>query len=293
MEYTYYPGCSLEVSNKAYDISARNVAKALGADLVELEDWNCCGATNYMSVRELRSFAISARNLALAEKKNNKDLVTVCSACYTTLNKTHKYMKEDAKLRGQVNDALSAVDLKYDCNVNVRHLLDVFVNDVGIENIVSKMKVPLKGLNVIPYYGCQLTRPNATFDDAEFPMTMDVLFKALGANVVDYPLKTKCCGGMLMTTADKVALKLVRSLLDCAVKKGGDVIITPCPLCHFNLDAYQDNVNKMFGTNFAVPILFFTQLVGVALGLSGQELALGQEIVPAEKVLSAYMGGRQ
>jgi heterodisulfide reductase subunit B len=245
-----------------------------------------------MSVRELRSFAISARNLALAEKLN-KDLVTVCSACYTTLNKTHKYMEEDAKLRAEINDALSAVDLKYDCTIKVRHLLDVMVNDIGIDEIAAKAKVKLEGLHVVPYYGCQLTRPNATFDDAEFPMTMDTLFTALGANVVDYPLKTKCCGGMLMTTAEKVALKLVKNLLDSAVKKGADCIVTPCPLCHFNLDAYQDNINKMFGTNFAVPILFFTQLVGVALGLSGQEIALGQEIVPAEQTLSAYMGGRQ
>ncbi|UCF78770.1 MAG: CoB--CoM heterodisulfide reductase iron-sulfur subunit B family protein [Candidatus Eiseniibacteriota bacterium] len=292
MDYTYYPGCSLEVSNKAYDISARNVVKALGANLVELEDWNCCGATNYMSVRELRSFAISARNLALAEKQN-RDVVTACSACFTTLNKTHSYMEGNAKLRGEVNDALSAVDLKYDCKIKVRHLLDVLVNDIGIENIASKTKVKLEGLRVVPYYGCQLTRPNATFDDAEFPTTMDALFKALGAEVVDYPLKTKCCGGMLMTTAEKVALKLVKNLLDCAVKRQAHCIVTPCPLCHFNLDAYQDNVNKMFGTNFAVPTLFFTQLIGVALGLSGQDIALGQEIVPAGGVLSSYMGGRQ
>ncbi|KPJ59303.1 MAG: hypothetical protein AMJ46_11715 [Latescibacteria bacterium DG_63] len=292
MDYTYYPGCSLEVSNKAYDISARNVAKALGANLIELEDWNCCGATNYMSVRELRSFAISARNLALAQKEN-RDLVTVCSACYTTLNKTHQYMEADGKLKAEINNALSAVNLKYDGDLKVRHLLDVFVNDIGIENIAKKVKVPLKGLRVVPYYGCQLTRPNATFDDAEFPTTMDTLFRALGADVVDYPLKTKCCGGMLMTTAEKVALKLVRNLLDCAVKRGVDCIVTPCPLCHFNLDAYQNNVNKMFGTNFAVPILFFTQLTGVALGLSGREIALGQEIVPAEEALSVYMGGRQ
>ncbi len=292
MDYTYYPGCSLEVSNKAYDISARNVAKALGANLIELEDWNCCGATNYMSVRELRSFAISARNLALAEKLN-RDVVTACSACYTTLNKTHQYMENDAELRAKVNDALSAVDLKYDCNIKVRHLLDVLVNDLGIENIAKKVKVKLEGLRVVPYYGCQLTRPNATFDDAELPTTMDSLFAALGADVVDYSLKTKCCGGMLMTTADKVALKLVKSLLSYAVKQKADCIVTPCPLCHFNLDAYQDNVNKMFGTNFAVPTLFFTQLIGVALGLSAQEIALGQEIVPAEKALSGYMGGKQ
>ncbi len=291
MDYTYYPGCSLEVSNKAYDQSARGVSKALGANLIELEDWNCCGATNYMSVRELRSFAISARNLALAEKLK-RDLVTVCSACYTTLSKTHHYLADNEKLRADVNDALSAVQLNYGGTVNVRHLLDVYVNDVGIDNIAAKAKKKLTGLRVAPYYGCQITRPHATFDDAEFPVTMDKLFAALGADVTDYPLKAKCCGGMLMTTAENVALKLTKSLLDCAVRGKADCIVTTCPLCHFNLDAYQDKVNRMFGTNFSVPILYFTQLIGVALGMNGKEISLGQELVPAEKVLSAYMGGK-
>jgi heterodisulfide reductase subunit B len=298
MEYTYYPGCSQEVSNKAYDVSARNVSRALDANLVELEDWNCCGATNYMSVRELRSFAISARNLALAEQKK-RDLVTVCSACYTTLNKTHNYMQSDGKLKAEINDALSAVNLNYEGTTTVRHLLDVLVNDVGIENIARKATVKLDGLCIAPYYGCQMTRPYGTFDDPERPVTMDTLFAALGAGVADYPLRAKCCGGMLMTTADKVALKLVRDLLECAVKNGAKCIVTACPLCHINLDAYQTNVNKTFGTNFSVPILYFTQLVGVALGLSRRELALGKEIVSAERLLSPHLqdklhpGGRQ
>lgn len=291
MEYTYYPGCSQEVSNKAYDLSARNVCKALDANLVELEDWNCCGATNYMSVRELRSFAISARNLALAEREN-RDLVTVCSACYTTLNKTNNYMKSDEKLRTKINDALSAVNLTYGGTTKVRHLLDVLVNDVGIEQIARKAKVKLDGMSIAPYYGCQMTRPYVAFDDPEQPTTMDKLFEALGADVVDFPLRAKCCGGMLMTTADNVALKLVKNLLDCAVKNGAQSIVTACPLCHINLDAYQTKVNKTFGTHFSVSILFFTQLVGVALGLSRQEIALGKEIVSAEKILSPYMDAR-
>ncbi len=298
MDYRYYPGCSQEVSNKAYDTSARNVSKALGANLVELEDWNCCGATNYMSVRELRSFAVSARNLALAEKANAQnpspngnghDLVTVCSACYTTLNKTNKYLEEDAKLKAKVNDALSAVGLTYTGAVRVRHLLDVIVNDIGVENVAAKAKVKLNGLRVAPYYGCQLTRPYATFDDAENPTTMDRLFRALGAEVVDYPVKARCCGGMLMTTAQPVALKLAGSLLDSAVKNGAHCVVTCCPLCHFNLDAYQGDVNRLMGTNLSMPVLFFTQLLGVALGLSRKDILLGKEMVSAEKMLAPYM----
>jgi heterodisulfide reductase subunit B len=291
MEYTYYPGCSLEISAKAYDVSARNVARALDANLVELEDWNCCGATNYMSVRELRSFVISARNLALAEKQK-RDLVTACSACYTTLNKTHRYMETNGKLKEQINDALSTADLKYDGTIRVRHLLDVLINDVGIEAIAAKAKVSLKGLRVVPYYGCQLTRPFGTFDDPESPTSMDRLFGALGAEVVDFSLKTKCCGGMLMTTAEPVALKLVRNLLDLSAKSDADCVVTPCPLCQFNLDAYQDRVNSMFRSHFSIPVLYFTQIVGVALGLSEKEILLGKEIVPAKRVLSSYVGGQ-
>jgi heterodisulfide reductase subunit B len=217
MDYTYYPGCSLEVSNKAYDVSARNVAKALGVNLIELEDWNCCGATNYMSVRELRSFAISARNLALAEKQK-RDLVTVCSACYTTLNKTHKYMESNERLRDQINDGLSAVGLRYDCTIKVRHFLDVLVNDVGVDKVAEKAKAKLGGIRVVPYYGCQLTRPYGTFDDPEFPVYMDKLFEALGADVVtDYPLKT----GWVHADDDRRAGgSAVKSILDAAVKSG-------------------------------------------------------------------------
>ena len=298
MDYTYYPGCSQEVSNKAYDTSARNVSRALGVNLVELEDWNCCGATNYMSVRELRSFAVSARNLALAEKAqagkpsangNGHDLVTVCSACYTTLNKTNKYLEEDAKLKARVQDALSAAGLTYTGAVKVRHLLDVIVNDVGVESVAAKAKVRLDGLRVAPYYGCQLTRPYATFDDAEHPTTMDMLFRALGAEVVDYPVRARCCGGMLMTTAQPVALKLAASLLDVAAKNGANCIVTCCPLCQFNLDAYQGDANRLLGSSLSMPILFFTQLLGVALGLSRSDIMLGKEMVPAGKVLAPYM----
>lgn len=292
MDYTYYPGCSQEVSHKAYDISARNVGKAVGANLIELEDWNCCGATNYMSVRELRSFAISARNLALAEK-HKRDLVTICSACYTTLNKTHKYMEANEHLRDQINDALSAVGLRYDCTIKVRHFLDVLVNDVGVDKIAEQVKVKLSGIKVVPYYGCQLTRPYHAFDDPEIPVTMDRLFEALGADVVtDFPLKTKCCGGMLMTTAEPVALKLVKSILDAAVRSGANCIATPCPLCQFNLDAYQDRVNAMFKTKFSIPVLYFTQLVGTALGLTAKDMLLGKEIVSADRLLASYVGGR-
>jgi heterodisulfide reductase subunit B2 len=291
MKYAYYPGCSLTVSNKAYDVSVRAVAKALDHPLEELTDWNCCGATTFMSVRELYAFAVSARNLALAEARLVTDLLVACSACYTTLNKANIYMSEDADLRKRITGALGAAGLRYDGSVRVRHVLDFLVNDVGREAIESKVVNSLSGLKVAAYYGCQMTRPFDTFDDAEFPVTMDNLLSWTGAEPVNYPLKTRCCGAMLMTTSGKVALDLVHSLLKCAVDNGANVIVTACPLCQFNLEAYQDQVNRTYGTNISIPIAYFTQVLGVAMGIPLQGLELGKELVPTVKAFASYTGG--
>ncbi|MBI5956974.1 MAG: CoB--CoM heterodisulfide reductase iron-sulfur subunit B family protein [Chloroflexi bacterium] len=288
MRYLYYPGCSPTTSNKAYDLSARAVGRALGVELVELDDWNCCGATAYMSVRELSSFVISSRNLALAERQGGGDLVTVCSACLTVLNKASRYMAENEDLRRAVSEALAVVGLQYSGGIRARHLLDVLVHDVGLESIAEKAVNRLGGLRVAPYYGCQVSRPYGTFDDREFPVSMDRLFSHLGAEVVDFPLKAKCCGGMLVSTNEGIALRLIRDLFACAVENGAQVIATVCPLCHINLEAYQGKINKRFKANYSLPIVYFTQLVGAALGLSRRELGLGMELVPTERVLAGY-----
>jgi len=288
MRYLYYPGCSPKTSNKAYDLSARAVGRALGCELIELEDWNCCGATAYMSVQELSAFVIASRNLALAEQQGGGDLATVCSACLTVLNKANRYMAENPDLRKTIGEALAVVGMEYHNGVWARHFLDILVNDVGLETIADRAVNPLQGLRVAPYYGCQMSRPYSTFDDPEFPMTMDHLFARLGAEVVPFPLKARCCGGMLMSTNEEIALRLVRELLACAVEHGAQVIATACPLCHINLEAYQGQVNARFGDHYALPIVYFTQLVGVALGLSKKDLGIGMELVPTEKVFARY-----
>jgi heterodisulfide reductase subunit B len=286
--YLYYPGCSPKTSNKAYDLSARAVGRALGCELVELEDWNCCGATAYMSVQELGAFVIASRNLALAEQQGGGDLATVCSACLTVLNKANHYMVENPDLRKTIGEALAVVGMEYHNGVWARHFLDILVNDVGLETIADRAVNPLQGLRVAPYYGCQMSRPYSTFDDPEFPMTMDHLFARLGAEVVPFPLKARCCGGMLMSTNEEIALRLVQDLLACAVEHGAQVMATACPLCHINLEAYQDQVNARFGDHYALPIVYFTQLVGVALGLSKKDLGIGMELVPTEEVFARY-----
>ena len=279
MKYAYYPGCSLEKTQRGYDASVREVFAALGQELIEIDDWNCCGATVYMSVKETVSVAVSARNLALAERMG-MDVVAPCSSCYTVLAKTNRVLKEIPEIRRDVNEALAEGGLSYSGDTGVRHPLDILMNDVGIEAILQRQKRSLEGLKIAPYYGCQIVRPDKCFDDHENPMLMDTLFKKCGGDVVSYPLKVRCCGGMLMTTFEETALKLTMELLDCATRNGAEVLVTTCPLCHFNLEAYQERINARFGKSFALPILYFTQLLGVALGLEPTRLGLDSSFIP-------------
>jgi len=279
MKYSYYPGCSLEASAKGYDESVHYVFNKLGHELHEIDDWNCCGATYYMATKETTSLVISARNLAIAEKKG-WDIVAPCSSCYTILYKTHYILKNNRILREKVNQALRKVGLEYNLNINVRHPLEVLVNDVGIDTIASEAKKSLDGLKIAQYYGCQIVRPERGLDDKDNPQMMDKLCKALGAENVYFPMKTRCCGGMLMTTYPDVGLGLNKKLLECAEENKADTIVTTCPLCQINLEAYQNKINKKFETDFKMPVLFFTQIVGLALGGSPRELGLHRSLVP-------------
>ena len=286
-EYSYYPGCSAEGANRSYDISARNVAKALGVDLIELEDWNCCGATTYLSVEETRAMALSARNLALVEK-DNRDMVTICNGCFRMLRKTNEAMASKGELSDQLTGALRAADLQYNGTVKVRHLLDVLVTDVGESEIRSRVRKDLKGLKVAPYYGCQLTRPKGSFDDPEFPTSLDSLFSWLGAEPVWYPLKTKCCGGMLMTTQSEVCERLVEKLLRSALQADAECLATICPLCQINLEGYQERIGRRFGTSVDLPILSFTQIMGLAFDIDEKDLLLSDNLTPSEAVVGRY-----
>jgi len=254
-------------------------------ELIELEDWNCCGSTPYNSIDELASFCLSARNLALAEKRGF-DLVTPCSSCYVMLNRTNSHLKEYPQVKAKVDEALAAGNLEYGGTVRARHLLDVLINDIGYDEISSKVERNLSGLKVAPYYGCQIVRPRLGFDHPEFPQSLDKLIASLGGEPVPFPLKSRCCGGALIISEETLVLDLIRKLLDCAVSNGAECLVTVCPLCQTNLDAYQSRVNKRYKTNFSLPILFFTQLMGLAFGLSDEDLGLKTNIVSSKEVLA-------
>jgi heterodisulfide reductase subunit B len=287
--YSYFPGCSSAHGGaKAYDTSTRAVARVLDTELMELEDWNCCGSTPYASVDELASYCCSARNLALAEKRGF-DLVTPCSACYVLLTKTNLALKEYPELRAQVKEALAAGSLEYHGNIKVRHLLDVFANDIGYEQIKSQVKRGLKELKVAPYYGCQIVRPTPGFDHPEFPTSLDKLVTSLGAEAVSFPLKSRCCGGSLIFPEEEAAMNLLYKLFNSAAASGAQCIVTVCPLCQTNLDVFQSKVNSKFKTNFNMPVLFFTQLMGVAFGIDSKQLSLEKCIVSADKALAGFL----
>ena len=283
--YSYYPGCSSKSANRAYEISTLSVAGALGIELEELDDWNCCGATAYVAIHEKRSFVLSARNLSLAEK-TGKDLVAICSGCYLALYKAGKYINENPKLKDDITKALAAGDMSYEGTVKVRHFLDVVVNDVGEQTVRQCVSNKLEGLKVAPYYGCQIGRPFGEIDDAEDPQMMDDLIGWLGGEAVAFPLKAKCCGGLMMTTQTEIGQELTGKILKNARDIGADCIITACPLCQINLEAYQQAVSKTMGTDCSIPVLYFTQLMGVAFGQSPRDLALKDSLTPVEALMT-------
>jgi heterodisulfide reductase subunit B len=283
MKYSYFPGCSLKGLGRAYEESLLPVMKHLGIQLQELDDWNCCGATAYMSVDEHEASVLATRNLAMAEKQGPLDLMTPCSACYLVLNKAKNNIRDFKEVRNSVQVALDKVGMSYTGKTNVRHPLDILFHDVGVEAIKQKVVRPLKGLKVAPYYGCQVVRPYATFDEAWNPITMDRILEALGAEIVHYPLKTKCCGGSLTGTVPEAGLRMSYILLKEAVRRGADVIATVCPLCQFNLDGYHDQIEKKWGAA-RIPTVYFTQLMGLAFGVEPRELGLNRHFVSTRNI---------
>jgi len=297
MSYLYFPGCSLKSTGRAYEESMLACFAKLGEPLEEIEDWNCCGATAYMSISELKAIALSARNLALAQRQSknttHNDLVVPCAACYLGLNKAQHYINESSEIQATVSDALAAAGLSYSNNMKIRHPLDVLINDIGLKQIKEAVTKPLKGYRVACYYGCQLVRPYADFDDQHNPQTMDNLLKALGAEIVDWPLKTRCCGGSLTGTVPDIGLRLSYILLKEASQRGANVVATACPLCQFNLECYQNVMRKRYKEPIKKTVVYFSQLLGLALGISEHELGLHRQFVPLQmpEQVPAVTGG--
>lgn len=291
MKYSYYPGCSLERNAKSYHQSTMAIAPIIGLPLMEIDDWNCCGATEFITVDKMAAFALAGRNLALAAQQSGNgtvNLVAPCSSCFLNLRKTDQILSESPELAEKINTALAEGGLVYEPgSVLARHLLYVVTEDIGLEKIAESITKPLYGLRLAPYYGCMIVRPgfDEVNDNPEYPVALDTLLSILGSEVVDFPVKAHCCGGHMTQISEPTALEMIRRLLKNASDCQADAIVTLCPMCQLNLDAYQISVNRHFGTDYQIPVLYFTQVLGLALGVIPEELGFGSEFVSAESIL--------
>jgi len=284
MAYTYFPGCSMHGFARHCQDSVYAVFSALGLELRELEGWNCCGATTYISIDENQALTLAARNLALAERAG-LELVAPCNACFMVLKKTQDYLARYGELRDKILPALSKVGLHYEGKVAIRHPLEILMRDVGVKALKEKVKRPLTGWKIAPYYGCLLTRPYPL--EGGFTLDgFDAFIPALGATLVDFELKDRCCGGSLTGTIEEVGERLVYIILEQAKRAHADALVTVCPLCQLNLEAHQSKIIRRYGEDVRVPVPYFTQLIGLALGIPEKLLGMKRLLVPIPRELS-------
>jgi heterodisulfide reductase subunit B len=285
MRYLFYPGCSAEGSALEYKTSTLAVLEALGAQVEELEDWTCCGASVAATMSDLLGVVLPARNLALAEQAGDgQDMLVVCSACYTNFRRTNAAIASQPRLRDTINQALEVEELAYRGTVTARHLMDVLANDFSLEALIARVQRPLTGLMVAPYYGCQTVRPYSPFDDDQRPTSMVGILEALGATVHRHNREASCCGTSLLTTKPEVGFQMAGAILEAS--NPADCIAAVCPMCHFNLDSYQDRVSQQMGRAVRIPVLFLPQLMGLAFGLPESVLMFKRHVVSVSPVLA-------
>ncbi len=288
MKYTYYPGCSLHGLALDYQMSVDAACKALAVELTEVDNWNCCGATATITENQKMAITLGALNLAKCPQ-GEENLVVSCNACYLRLTQVGEKFKKYPEIKDDVKGILREAGLNDSIEqIKVKHLLQILIEDIGLEAIEARVAKPLKDLRVVPYYGCQIVRP-VGFDDPEQPTSLDNLLAALGADVVPFYRKTRCCGNAMINADEALALKMISEILDEAVTKGAEAIAVTCPICQLNLDAFQNRVNKKYGTNYNIPILYFTQLMGIAFGLEPLQLGLDKSIVSSKEIEKRYV----
>ena len=286
MAYGYYPGCSSHGTAKEFDTSTKKICEILGIQLEEVDDWNCCGASPAHATSEELSLALPLRNLALAEKQGLDSIMSTCSACYNRLKVAHETFKESPETLSRISDIVGE---PYNKTLKVTHLLDLLSKEYGVEKIKEKVVKPLTDLKAVSYYGCLLTRPPeyVTIDpDPENPMIMDNVIEALGAEAPDWSHKTECCGASLALSRTDIVVRLSGEILKAARFADADCIIVACPLCYANLDMRQSQISSRHGTDYSLPIIFISELIGIALGIGYEELGLDKHMVSAKSLLT-------
>jgi len=288
MSYAYYPGCSLHSTAEEYDRSFRQVCLSLGIKLDEVNNWLCCGSSPAHGTSHLLSIALPAHNLSMVEKSGKDEVVVPCAACYSRFKFALYEVEKDGELSQQVNEVIGS---EFGRKVNVIHPLEILSRGEALAGL--KAVKDLSFIRAVCYYGCLLTRPPKVmkFDSCEYPMSMDNVLRSVGVRTLDWSYKTECCGASLALAETDIVVKLVGDLLAEAKKVGANAVAVACPLCHANLDTRQTEAEERRGEKFGIPIFYFTELVGLALGYGKRELGSDKHLVSAEPLLNRLQGG--
>ncbi|MGB9600709.1 MAG: CoB--CoM heterodisulfide reductase iron-sulfur subunit B family protein, partial [Myxococcota bacterium] len=286
MDIGYYPGCSLTGTAKEYDQSIRRVFSELGINLIEIEDWSCCGATSAHATNHILSIALPARNINIAKRQGLGEIFIPCAACYNRFVVAKYEIENNLDIRKKVEEILED---KVETDVKIINMIEMFMK-IGKDHLMAKRIKELKGLKVAAYYGCLLVRPPdvTQFDDAEMPTSMEEIIRLTGAEPVDWNFKIECCGASHSITNTNVVVTLSKKIIDDAVENGAEAIIVACPMCHSNLDMRQRNISKEFAEHRNVPIFYLSELIGLSMGLGKESLGLNLHFIDTESVLSRF-----
>ncbi len=284
----YYKGCLASLSAKELDISTRALAPKVGLELIELESVTCCGAGDIHEAEPDYYLHLNARILAYAAAQKVDTLMTVCNVCTLNLRQANFQLQGDPALRARINENLASVGVPpYEDDVDVRHFLWEVAEGEGFELLKQTAHKGLKGIKVAPFYGCQILRPSKLmgFEDPDRPSSLERIIEACGGEAVDYPAKIKCCGFPIIQAREETAMGELIQPIEQAIEAGADVMVTPCPLCHLSLDAWQSKLEKSTGRKLGMPIIHLSQLIGLAAGFEESELKFKRHIVPVKAVL--------
>ncbi len=278
MKYAYFPGCSSAGTGLAFELSAQYVAKKIGMDLVEIPDWNCCGAGHINNPDA--AIAVPARNLALAETLGCDEVATPCAACFSRMKAAYAYC---SKSKENLERIQKIIEMPYEAKNNVISLLEAFSRDDAKEAIKAAITKPLNGAKIASYYGCLLVRPEGLcdFDDTENPTSMDDLMALAGADPVDWAFKVECCGASHQVAVPKLGRDMISKIIINAVKNGAEAIVTACPLCMLNLDMRMKEISQKYGAEYYIPVYFFTEMLAVAMGADPRAMGTDKHFVPA------------
>jgi heterodisulfide reductase subunit B2 len=285
MEIAYYPGCSLHASSELYDIQCKQVLGQLGVELKELEDWSCCGATSAAKTDDFLAVALPARNLGIADASGLSEIFIPCSSCYSRLLISQKRLTCDSELKESINAEL---EKKVDKNVKISSILEVLGPKVQSGEMAEKATKKLEGLKPACYYGCLLTRFPCDVevpDNVENPQGMETICKALGAEPLDWSYKTDCCGASASVTDTEQSLLLMSRIMKDALGRGANCFVTTCPLCQFNVDAYQEKIGEKYGIKERLPVYFITELIGISMGIDPVTMQVDRHFTDAMGLL--------